>query len=768
MLTTTPKVVMIVNSVSPTPFSLLRRARNFEFRDDDEALQQFSAYDDPVKALTDECRRVINCVSNVNESVAPANGAPQDGAWSRFEDMGFSSIADALQSPGDLATTPKQSNGLRYQSNSRTGDFGRPTTPSWADFLATGFPEDRAPTLLPPEQSLPLPIGDPPRGHSSQSHVRHGLQNEDLEAGELASINQFDLDETFWWVWMTSLAGEETPMRKSVFGRCALIETHIRGAHWMVIEEQIKGASPGQEEGVYLAEKKSRFSWTRRGRMSRKKTVSKKNQPQSIQEGVDRATSGTPSSRLAPDQHMKVREAAAKLKTESLAPMDMQRRARLDDAASQKTNSVLTLQPAILNEAGPAMKWTKDYDRDAIRAAYLQNPTLGRGDLPPGASSSAINLPRTNGTSTPAPGERDLPALPKEPTSPVQRKPIKMQTPPATPPQLSDTPVSLEPEGVAAFSEKPKLDKIEKHPALRKQDSPESQRSMSPELTKDPGRKAAKRDAAASSSASGFKGLFGKKKKLPETTAPTEPAAPVAPAAALAATKPSPPHKLQKSPPKGPPKSIPIQIPYKREPTPELSVNEASPVHSFDGQITHPSAAHYRDPNPPPAITEREQRDADREFSRFDQGPLEDIPAFVPDSTPGSSVQGVSPLPSQVEFREPPTAARAPAAALPTISSATVRKPAPIRESKPEPVAAPEPEEPPVSPAPDRWAQIRKNAAERAQRMNQQQEDSRRSHSQSGRTDKTDGDEGDTSGEETIESRVARIKARVAELTGTS
>lgn len=43
----------------------------------------------------------------------------------------------------------------------------------------------------------------------------------------------------------------------------------------------------------------------------------------------------------------------------------------------------------------------------------------------------------------------------------------------------------------------------------------------------------------------------------------------------------------------------------------------------------------------------------------------------------------------------------------------------------------------------NRWAQIRKNAANRA----------------------ADGDE-DTSGEETIESRVARIKARVAELTG--
>jgi hypothetical protein len=61
----------------------------------------------------------------------------------------------------------------------------------------------------------------------------------------------------------------------------------------------------------------------------------------------------------------------------------------------------------------------------------------------------------------------------------------------------------------------------------------------------------------------------------------------------------------------------------------------------------------------------------------------------------------------------------------------------------------------------DRWAQIRKNAAERAQRLNEEHSHGR-NHSASARSD-----DGETSGEETIESRVARIKARVAELTGT-
>ena len=767
MLTATPKVVMIVNSVSPTPFALLRRARNFEFRDDDEALQQFSAYDDPVQALTDECRRVINCVSNVNESVAQTNGAPQDGAWSRFEDMGFSSLADSLQSPGDLATPAKPANGLQYQSNSRTGDFGRPTTPSWADFLSTGFPEDRAPTLLPPDKSLPLPISDAPRGHSSQSHVRNGLQTEDLEAGELASINQFDLDETFWWVWMTSLAGEETSERKSAFGRCALIETHIRGAHWLVIEEQIKGASPGQDEGVYLAEKKSRFSWTRRGRMNRKKTV-KKNQPQTLEERPDRSFAGTPSSRLAPDQHAKVREAAAKLKDESFAPVEAQKRARLDEASSMKTNSVLTLQPAILSEAGPAMKWTKEFDKGAIRAAYLGDPTAGKGDTPMG-STSAVNLLKTaNGSSTPRLADRDLPSLPSEqPESPIIRKPVKAQTPPATPPHQSDEHLSPEPENVAAF-EKPKIEKPNEHPALRSHGSPESQKSASPEVTKAAGKKVKKEPTASSSG--GFKKLFGKKKEK-EVPAPVAKAATPAPAPAPveAPKQHSPPHKLQKSPPKGQAKSVPIQIPYEREPSPRPIVREPSPPpQAYEREISHPAADHYRDPSPQPPITDREQRDADREFSRFDQGPLDDVPAFVPDDTPGSSVANMSPPPQKTEFVPPPQAPKEEPVVAAPAPRAPVAKPMrfPVKTAN-DPPATPREEEASSIPANDRWAQIRRNAAERAQRMNQQQEESRRSHSQSGRTDRTDKtDDGDTSGEETIESRVARIKARVAELTG--
>jgi hypothetical protein len=57
-----------------------------------------------------------------------------------------------------------------------------------------------------------------------------------LDPGELASVAPLDVDDAFWWVWMSSLAGEESTARKAVFGRCALVETIISGGRWLVVE----------------------------------------------------------------------------------------------------------------------------------------------------------------------------------------------------------------------------------------------------------------------------------------------------------------------------------------------------------------------------------------------------------------------------------------------------------------------------------------------------------------------------------------------------
>ena len=236
---------MIVDTVSPTPFSLLRRAKNFEYRDSDDVLQNFSSYDDPVRALTDECRRVLRCISSVNQSnvsTSKASTSLRDASWSRFEDIGFSATIEESEDDLDGSALAKNKGPLSLRSapHSRCPDLGRPTTPSWADFLSSGFADEneaqsRPRLLLPPDKVLP-PIQSG-RGQSSQSHKRPFDSESVLEPGELASITTFDLDASFWWVWISSLSGEEPAVRKAVFGRCALIETIISGARWLVLEE---------------------------------------------------------------------------------------------------------------------------------------------------------------------------------------------------------------------------------------------------------------------------------------------------------------------------------------------------------------------------------------------------------------------------------------------------------------------------------------------------------------------------------------------------
>ena len=307
---------------------------------------------------------------------------------------------------------PPPTKGLRTTPASKT-DFGRPTTPSWADFLSSGFVNegngDNSTHLLPPDKILP-PINT--RANSSQSHRR---DLNDLEPGELASINALDLDDTFWWVWITSLAGEETVQRKSAFGRCALIETRISGGKWLIMEEIIKGAAAEPEAGAYIAEKKgSIFSFSRRGRLTRSKSSAKGALPKPDAVGRSNMTSPFSKTSIAPDQHARIQAAAAALqqKHQQEDVPTSPRRARKDEGTHAKTSSVFTLQPVIMSEAAPAMKWAHSYDKSAIRAKYLGDNFAGKGsavDL--SQSSTSVNRlpdsergpppPAKSGTPTP-------------------------------------------------------------------------------------------------------------------------------------------------------------------------------------------------------------------------------------------------------------------------------------------------------------------------------------------------------------------------------
>ncbi|KAJ8129284.1 hypothetical protein O1611_g4348 [Lasiodiplodia mahajangana] len=667
MLSSTYRVVMIVDTVSPTPFALLRRASHFQYREDDRPLQEFSEYEDPVEALTEECRRVLKAISLANQSHVSSSKHStglRDASWSRFEDIGFGgSLEEVEEDEESVRIDFPQSPGLRATPASGM-NLGRPTTPSWADFLSSGFVDDSGHSnmLLPPDKVLP-PIETNVRQRSSQSHRPRLESQRQLEPGELASISRFDIDEAFWWVWMSSLAPEETAERKSAFGRCAVIETAIRSGKWLVMEEMVKGAAPEPDAGAYIAEKKGFFSWTRRGRgVSRSKSTSKGafDRNDRLHPGVA-GGSITSKTSIGPDQQARIQAAAQELSARQQQQQREQlpeRRGRLEaDISADRTNSVLTLQPVIMKEASPAMKWASKYDKDAIREAYLGNINAGRGL---GALNGANEA---NGSTTNGNGYK--PEVPEKPLSP---QPPAIQSPTIT-----------KDEAPAV----PQKNYEDIHPAERP--DPVGPREKP---------------------TGGFRKLFGRKNrqsKLPENATTdisnmlaSEPAQPTEPARA------------------------PSPVPETPRPQPAIneSIREAPSVRTEDDktptQLSVP--ADRREPVYDPAADEdlsrintQEADEARDEFSRFDQGPL-----FLPLSR-----------------------------ATPVVSS-----PKWGGEAAPSPVIATQ----------DRWAAIRKNAAERAARQSEEQ-------SRGGYSKTTDGDD-ETSGEETIESRVARIKARVAELTG--
>ncbi|KAL5337289.1 hypothetical protein BJX70DRAFT_247311 [Aspergillus crustosus] len=724
----TTKVVMIVDTVSPTPFSLLRRAKNFEYRDSDQHLQEFASYEDPLKALTDECLRVLRCISSINQSAATEPvAANRDASWSRFEDLGFGgALETTLEENGTHASSaPKEFGGsLRSVPHSGGGDFGRPTTPSWADFMSSGFGDENAsfkapvaPLLLPPDKVLP-PIAAV-RGQSSQSHKR-GLNDEpSMDPGELASITTLDLDDSFWWVWISSLAGEEPTIRKAVFGRCALLETVIKNTKWLVLEEQVKGAAPEPEPGAYIVEKKRFFGFTtRRGKLGRRKSTAKK--INSVEESYRRPNNQGPHSKasIAQDQHARIRAAAHALQEKHREEQELANGTKSstagDTSYSTKTNSVMTLQPSILNEASHALKWASNYDKNAYRAAYLSDTRAGTGAVGDERKEQPTSSITTSTRQPPAPSAPNG----------------EVPTPTKTLPSPNSKPTDDEKAGANNVAEQATVEPPPKE-----------------SLDVDVPHKLKKKPATT-----GFKSMFGtSKKKEPDAKPVLKPtgAEGSAVAAARAALEGKAKASQEQPPSRNGPtalkkKPVPVTAPVKpTKPDVEVTPAPASPV-APEPQPTEPLApapapasAPVLAPAPAPEpmsdhpkirreaeydalsrVGTNEQVAADREFSRFDQGPLLDQPAFVPEDSP-------------IEEKTPPKAE--PSSPIPPSSPSS-----PTREAN--------------NTSQDRWAQIRKNAAERVAQAET-------------RTSIAD-DDGNTSEEESFETRAARIKARVAELTG--
>lgn len=743
---TTMKVVMIVDAVSPTPFALLRRANHFQYRDDDRALQEFAEYEDPVKALTDECRRVLRSISSANQSQisnSKESTGLSDASWSRFEDIGFSGGFDE-NDEDDYESNfarKRKPQGLRTTPHSRNVGMGRPTTPSWADFLSSGFVDEAsngpAPLLLPPDKILP-PIDT--RGHSSQSH-RPRLESNRLEPGELASITKFDLDDSFWWVWITSLAGEEFAERKATFGRCALVETIIRGGRWLVMEEMVKGAAPVPEEGAYIAEKKSFWGRSKKNKgVARRKSTGK----HALEQNPDlrppqfktSQSVGVSKTSLGPDQHARIQAAAIQLQRrqrEQEAQEYNTRRGRNDmDAISQKTSSVFTLQPVIMNEASPAMKWANKYDKDAIREAYLANSNTGRGlgeaTMQTNGHTKSQDTLRPQNVERESSYDRELPAVPS-PTGPaVPWKPSEPPSPapfPPTPAADEDEEAHIHLSEKAAEVALPE----DTHPVERKPipvpvPAPVSAPAPSPSVpraelpTPEPPRQSADQSGSSPESkkhnklkkkepnTGGFRKMFGRNKNRQSKVPENAPEVLNGNQGALQPGGATLGRRLSALRKKSP--SIPPAEPSANPSPQRISEDEATPMAS-----PHQAYDRSYDPSIQDSLSRVDTNDAHearQAFSSFDQGPLEDVPAFVPEDD--------SPRPSEDD------------AAPPNISRIRTNDGGELTQQ--------------ISPVQDRWAQIRKNAAERAAQR-QSEEQSRGGYSQ-----KTDDGDGETSGEESM------------------
>ncbi|RMZ81236.1 hypothetical protein DV737_g2667, partial [Chaetothyriales sp. CBS 132003] len=452
ILNETTKVVMIVDVVSPTPYALLRRAKNFEYRNSDRALQEFASYEDPVETLTDECRRVLRAISSANESAvsdAKTSTSLADPSWSRFEDIGFGST---LEEAGDgedwFAARPRGL--LESQSKSNVDDLGRPTTPSWADFLSSGFADENGnkvmrPVFLPPDKVLP-PLGGVARGQSSQSHRRDLGNQKSLDPGELAGISTTYIDDAFWWVWISSLASEEPVSRKAVFGRCAMVETKLPDGRWMVMEEQVKGAAAEPPVGTYIAEKKkSFFSFTtKRGKLSRRRSGVKKEIVQT--NGYDAAQRTT----LGADQQARIQQVAEELSKKKAAEVEAVKRRVADKENTDRSdrNSIYTLGAITKDDLSPAMQWAKQYDKKEVRAKYLGDDLSGKGhlELLKLPSQGSANASRSTLSSV-GKETKDLPAPPQN-RSRAQLQVEAAQ--PATSPTARSSPPSPDPSTKAA------------------------------------------------------------------------------------------------------------------------------------------------------------------------------------------------------------------------------------------------------------------------------------------------------------------------------
>jgi len=253
------RITLSVRNISPTPFALLDRLARHSFiqtnpNERGDALECIieaqTQHNDPTRALTDECLRVLRLIAATNESdvltaaLLRTPNSLEDKTWTRFADLGFEGLDPASDSDDDdmsRATSPAEP----FRRRRDYLGLNRPKTPSWGDFLVSGFSGEAGGSgfTLPPDKLLPPIITNTFAAGSSRklpSRDGTGFKSNlhELEKGEVKSVDRVRVDDALWSVWMESLCGEEVEEKKAVFGRCVIAETRAAdsGRRWVVVE----------------------------------------------------------------------------------------------------------------------------------------------------------------------------------------------------------------------------------------------------------------------------------------------------------------------------------------------------------------------------------------------------------------------------------------------------------------------------------------------------------------------------------------------------
>ncbi len=434
---------------------------------------------------------------------------------------------------------------------------------------------------------------------------------------------------------------------------------------------------------------------------------------------------------------------------------------------NSKTNSVFTLGPLIKDEASPALQWASQYDKKAIRAKYLGDSLAGTGSrellsLP----SNGLGIVRSASTLSVVSKDKDLPLPPSQNAS----QPAiadRTHSDPATPAAVSvdmlplvvePAPIPVEPTEpveVRVASEAAEVPlppatpeivetRVPKHQPAKLRKSTDAQRT-SPDQKKHRGKVSAGPPPVQHKT--GIRRLFGtKRSKSRESRTPQPEKAPEEEDPAVAAARralegePALPGDGPVSPPLSPEHfarlataKAPQNVIQTLNEAPDTSSMSAPVETAMSPDLPAELGTDVREGGVPPRtrradeydqlsrVDTNEKEHADREFSTFDQGPLLDQPAFVPDTPPRSAF-----LTPSEEPRHGPISLHS-SQSIPLAESSADEEEDTTLTKQTSPI--------------DRWAQIRKNAAERAAKQADEPPTTR------SRTE-TRTDDGETSGEE--------------------